>query len=1120
MTRIDSSNLNVTRLKRAETEALFLPTGDIYTFSAGDIMLNLFRGDPLYGAAGNIWLRLKGEGASEHYPLIGRKSASTFHAGQERVEYQGLAGPVTYRLIFELASPETWFWTLELEGDGEAVDLVYGMDLGLASKGSVLNNELYGSQYIDYKAYRNALGLHLCARQNMSQGGRNPYAQFGLLQGAGITHYGTDGLEFFGRSYRFTGEPEGLQGDLPAKVQQGEFGFIGLQTETLTLHAGEQHTLVWYGLFQADKPDAVSEPMPLTELGPLYSELAGKREGTPVKELPGAPLKPGFGEPFNSEPAPAAWLNEIYPDRRLPEEAEGRLLSFFTPDHYHVALQEKELLVDRPHGAIITTFNPEDRVGTHLMTSTNYIYGLFHAQTALGNTGSNKLLSPNRGFLNQSKTMGLRLYVRLDGSYRLLQMPAAYETGAGHARWFYHLPAGDVLEVLAFSAPHQPELGLQFKSRNGVSYDVIAAMQLAVGDNEHAQPIELTIHEGGPYVDIRPSAPNHYYPELAFRLAMPGTEYSVGDDAIFYEDNETRISTFLTLAAEDTAEFQLLIAGSLEGEALPALDETRAAETFSEGYKEAFAGLLRGLELDASDVADEALAESVREMNETVPWFAHNALTHFSAPHGLEQPGGAAWGTRDVCQGPLEFFLAFGHYALAREILLNLYSHQSATTGEWPQWFMYDRYPYHAPDAHGDVVFWPLKALADYLHYTDDRSILDERLPYQADDGSLGKEASTVRDHVTRALDTIEDRFIADTFLISYAGGDWNDTLQPASDALRQQLISTWTQALAYQALSELGSSVGVTDDRLAARLIEMSANIASAFREYLIGDGVVSGMAQRLDDGTIKHLLHPADSLTGIRYRLIALTRSVIAGLVSPEQAERNLALVKEHLLYPDGAHLMDQPPRYHGGVSQLFQRAEQAAYIGRELSLMYTHAHIRYMEALARLDYGEEAWPRALEVNPLAVTRIVPNATRRQRNLYFSSSDGHFADRYEFQDHYDSLKRGEVQVTGGWRLYSSGPGIYLNQLLTRILGLHLREDSLSIEPSLPAALDGLKVRMNVFGKPLTFVYRLGHETLTVKNADGASIGQAGTRSYGKETVTLSRSEIPEAGSELTILL
>ena len=36
-------------------------------------------------------------------------------------------------------------------------------------------------------------------------------------------------------------------------------------------------------------------------------------------------------------------------------------------------------------------------------------------------------------------------------------------------------------------------------------------------------------------------------------------------------------------------------------------------------------------------------------------------MIHLTVPHGLEQFSGAAWGTRDVCQGPVEFLLALEH---------------------------------------------------------------------------------------------------------------------------------------------------------------------------------------------------------------------------------------------------------------------------------------------------------------------------------------------------------------------------------------------------------------------------------------------------------------------------
>ena len=72
-------------------------------------------------------------------------------------------------------------------------------------------------------------------------------------------------------------------------------------------------------------------------------------------------------------------------------------------------------------------------------------------------------------------------------------------------------------------------------------------------------------------------------------------------------------------------------------------------------------------------------------LNETIYMYAHDALIHYLMPHGLEQQSGAAWGTRDICQGPFEFLLSFAHYDALRNILLNIFAHQSIETGQWSE---------------------------------------------------------------------------------------------------------------------------------------------------------------------------------------------------------------------------------------------------------------------------------------------------------------------------------------------------------------------------------------------------------------------------------------------------
>ena len=109
-----------------------------------------------------------------------------------------------------------------------------------------------------------------------------------------------------------------------------------------------------------------------------------------------------------------------------------------------------------------------------------------------------------------------------------------------------------------------------------------------------------------------------------------------------------------------------------------------------------------------------------------------------------------------------------------------------------------------------------------------------------------------------------------------------------------------------------------------------------------------------------MEYLLHPDDHRTGVQYRLLPMSRGMISGMFTPEQMRQHLALIEEHLLFPDGARLMNRPMAYRGGTERLFKRAESAANFGREIGLLYTHAHIRYVEAMARMSHPRSGSPK----------------------------------------------------------------------------------------------------------------------------------------------------------------
>lgn len=1057
---------------KGNTICSFLPTGDVHQLTHQDILVNQLLGNTVDGSASNIYMRVYEGNEMMVTPLMGVKSPSTFSYSEKQAIWNGFFEGIEYRVKFILESEATWFWKIEVKGSNKEVDFIYAQDLSLANKGATLTNELYMSQYLDHKILEGENGYVICSRQNQNQGGRFPYLQQGSLD-TKIIGFSTDAMQFFGKEFKLTNEPVALKGNLENVNYQFELSYTALQTEKLKV--ADSVNVTFYSIFKPTHDLAVTEIEYLDEIKDVV--LTDSTEFTTVEKIKlNKDIKGTFVSPVFTEDE----LNYYFKDRKMEEIHQGEVISFFTPNHTHVVLQQKELEVERPHGHIITSGISEVEISEGLITSTNYMYGIFNAQVVCGNTTLNKLLSTPRGLLNLFKNSGQRIYIKYNGIYQLLTLPAAYELGVNFAKWFYKVN-DDVVIVTSYAAADQADIILEVTSMNNESYEFMVTNQLVMGEQEFNQPV--IVEDEGTRIVIKPESGSflaNTYPEIHYAMTVLGATFKLSDDQIFYEDSQTRNGSLMTLTMDPTNHFQLVIQGRLVGSLAEVKEYTLQEE--QQKFDALYNRLTCGFKLSKEG---NSTSYNLDKLNEIFWWYTHNAMTHYAVPHGLEQPGGAAWGTRDVCQGPFEYFMATQHYELTRNIILEIFSHQFMETGEWPQWFMFDKYNMQQDDSHGDVVFWPLKSLGDYIKATGDRSILSERVVYRHFPHGQITETETVLDHVKRALESIKERFLYGTALISYAGGDWDDTLQPANKALKEKLVSSWTVALAYQTIKQLGEILDQDDVEYAKEMNTMAESIKNVFNELLIKDGVIAGFAYCEDANTIEYMLHPEDTKTGINYRLLPMTRSIISELVSPEQAKRNLRLIDEHLMCPDGVRLMNRPATYKGGVIEFFQRAEQASNVGREIGLQYVHAHIRYIEAMAKLGLSDLAWKGLYTINPINISEQVPNAVMRQSNTYFSSSDGSFNTRYDFQENFEKLRTGDVAVKGGWRIYSSGPGILLNQLVSNILGLRFTANDIILDPVIPQELDGLHFEYMCETKSITFIYRIDGEGKSVEKVE-----------------------------------
>ena len=1116
--------------------AEMLAHGGLKSLACGDVSITLFPAHELEPGAAQVVLRQRQSGRWEPTPLTGPAAPGRRRCVGGRTWLEGCVGDLAYRLEWvPAAQAAAWFWHLELHNQGahgQMLDVLWLQDVALAPWSAVRLNEAYVSQYVDHQPLVHGHhGTLIASRQNQPVAGRCPWLLLGSLRR--VVGWATDLRQLMAGGWRPDGLPGGCESDLPSRRLQHEHSLVALQDEAFELAPGQRVQRGSFGWFEPDHP-AASGPGDLERLQQVLALPEARWSPPPVPDesmatqaRPGIPSAavarpdgPGASlfcpaRIWSSRPATIDDMQARFPGpwRHVEHDAQGRWLSFFCDGAEwlahpgaadgsaareeaatHVVSGLKQALVMRPHGHLLRSgdhWTPDEQA----LATTAWMDGVFNAGLAQGHASHNRCLSHQRDHLGLYLSHGQRLFVDAGDGWQLLGRPSAMAMSARRAEWHYlGEVAGGVashVQVVVEADAREPLVHLRVQVLAGPSLRVMVVHHVAVNGDDGFDESPLHWRDDGRALAIQPAPGSDMaqrFPHGGWRIqAGPGPTWTrASDDAPLFLDCRSRAQPWLCLHYDATRELSLSIRGDLVPQADPA-------------WRDAQGQLPAIARLQSPGSADAAVAALCAQWNDQLPWLTHNALVHYLAPRGLEQYSGGGWGTRDVCQGPVELLLAMGRFEPLRDLLRRVFRAQNAD-GDWPQWFMFFERDaaVRAADSHGDIVYWPLVALADYLVATGDAGLLDEVEPYHLDDASApaagepmpgaagagealgqvhrGAMVEPIERHVERALALIRRRTVGSTALAAYGHGDWNDALQPANPTMREHLCSAWTVTLHVRMLQAWAAAWQRLDrpERAQAMLAWRDAVMAD-FQRLLMPQGVVVGYASFEQPGAPRPLLHPGDEATGIRYSALPMVHAILDEVFTPAQAEAHVALIEQHLSGPDGLRLFDRPLRYAGGPMRLFQRGESASYFGREIGLMYMHAHLRWAEALAHLGRAEAFVQALQQAHAIGLPQRVPQASPRQANCYYSSSDAAFDDREQAWADYARIARGEVALEGGWRIYSSGPGIAVRLVVQKLLGLTQRVHELVVDPVMPASFAGCRARLLLYGRECDVHYRVG---------------------------------------------
>jgi len=1144
-----------------------------------------------------LYLRIRKNESVNFFALIGPQSESWFRKfdpptelGSDSLcvcEWGGFVIGIEYNVKLIINKHDSMYvWSIVLENKTEEaveVSTVHTQDVALNSLGAVRSNEYFVSQYVDHTQLSFPdLGFVLVSRQNLPVDGKHPsYTLASLSPAVGFT---TDALQLFGypaeQSFvRALGNRMPLLAvdPPPSTRQQHEHSLLSLWTQWEALPPRSHRTFGFFAAINAHQADATSQ------MTAEHTVLAAHKYAKNVVSLNGGEASSSkqsssssssSSSSPSSSPSTPSTCRSLFSsapffqsltlteeevtkffgsDRKLEErDTDGTLLSFFDPSHQHIVLGDKEIRTLRPHGAIMHSYLPllsptaatpracSFVVDETSLTTTVWMQGVFNSLTTQGHVAINRFLSTQRGYAVPFFSNGQRIFVDLEGNgkFHLLQNPSAFLMGANICRWVYKYSEGVIgitvsvtpftpLPSLTSDDNNTPAVTLSISILKGPALRFLISHQIGMNGNDGLDPVPANVTQRGegtllirplPGTEVGTRFPDGHIDILSH----PGTTFSVHGDEVLFLDHVSRKLPFLCFMTPPTTSTSFSIVPHLvpRGEVGPLNPPISSALTLP------------------SFTNPHPQDRTLDVIGHSLFWYAQNGMIHYLSPRGLEQYTGGGWGARDVTQGSIELLLSVGAHSPARDILVRMFSAQNKD-GNWPQFFMFFEREKNIriDDSHGDIVFWPLLATAEYLTYTHDHSLLLSNAPYHPDTDVT----TPIWQHIQKALEYIDTRFIPGTALISYGHGDWNDSLQPADPRMRDRLCSSWTVTLHFQTLKALcsalqivGSTAGIPQCEewlsVASKLDKVAERVRIDFERFLIRDGVIAGYCYfheaspqqpaqhesaippaqdtaphgfdaaqsadkhegaqghahdlmpdswpiKNDEGEeyhVSYLLHPSDRHSGLNYSSLPLIHSILSGIVTSDQANHNIDLIQEKLLAVDGCHLFDTPVPYRGGLMKYFQRAETSTFYGREIGLQYFHAHLRYAQMLAVMGRSEEFLPALRLAFPADLRTVVPSSTLRQANCYYSSSDAAVPDRYAAMKFYKDIVSGRVTLEGGWRLYSSGGGISVRLVLEYLIGVRVEKTRIIFDPVLPKALDGMFVEVCVLSRHCRLVYRI----------------------------------------------
>ena len=385
-----------------------------------------------------------------------------------------------------------------------------------------------------------------------------------------------------------------------------------------------------------------------------------------------------------------------------------------------------------------------------------------------------------------------------------------------------------------------------------------------------------------------------------------------------------------------------------------------------------------------------------------------------------------------------------------------------------------------------DDLLWIVYLTCEYIEFTGDYSILEEKTPYltgqvlgenedeRYDKYEKSNEEGTIYEHCIKAIERSLD--FGENGIPKIGSGDWNDGFSNVGPKGRGE--SVWLGFFLYNILErfmKIIREIEVRDKKLEignstsnfqhlTSQIEKYEQIMQQLKKSLNTDGWDGSWFKRafMDDGNTLGSMENDEC----RIDSIAQSWSTISNAGDNDKKYIAMESLENHLVDKENGiiKLLD-PPFENGKLNPGYIKSYLPGV--RENGGQYTHAAIWVIIAEAMLGFGDKATELYRMINPIEHSRTKESAKKYKVEPFAIPADIYGANN--------------LAGRGGWTWYTGSSSWYYKAGIEVILGLKVRDEIMSIEPCIPKDWKDYNIK---------YKWKNSFYNIIVKNPNGKNCG------------------------------